>query len=462
MSNINESSVTLGGSRAAYNALMKDLYGKKWDDAIHAAGELASVIAKKKQKMGGRKTIVAVTTGWTQSAGISTLEGGVMPAPGVGQWATPELISRGMYTRLRWTLESELAAKMGNEAMWSRPRAEDVKQAQETFEVNFDRKLFFGYADVLGVVASHTTSGGVSVITLQPRDSRTSSGAASWYRGSFHFRVGMEIGIIPTANGALGNPVVDITAEAKRVKVTAIGGTTAAPTITLNVNISGANYNNTAPVAGDYIVPFMNRRATVDSDAGDAISDFSSINGLLNLAGDASHYSVALGLSKTTYPNMAGKYDENSGTVRPFSEHRVMLLTDRVADEGTGQAFSDLILNRAMRREVVLEHDGDRRYSPVLTTSGFGKLQANVGEKMLPYKSMWQCPTHMIWGIDASTFGWASLMDMAPVDNVAERWVADYAAHEQLWTKHGNTYCERAYANGAIDDLECTVYDLPA
>lgn len=462
MSNINESTITFGGSRAAYNTLMKDMYGKKWDDAIHSAGEVAGIIAKKKARMGGRKTIMAVTTAWTQSAGIATFEGGAMPNPRVGQWANPELISRGLYSRLRWTLESRLAARAGDQAMWSKPKVEDVKQAQETMKVNFDRQLINGYADVLGVVASHTTSGGVSVITLQPRDSRTSSGAASWYRGNFHFRVGMELGLIDSANGALGDPSADITVQSRVVAVTAKGGTTSAPTITLDQNASGASYFNNTPAAGDYLVPFGNRRASVDADAGDAISDFSSINGMLNLASDATNYSVSMGLSKTTYPNMAGLYLHNNGVPQAFSEHQIMLLNDRVADEGTGQSFTRLLTSKATRRSIVLEHDGDRRYPAVLGTSGFGsKLGASLGDTSIPYKSLWQLPTHMIWGIDDATFGWASLQDMAPVDNVPERWVTDYASHEQLWSKHGNLFCTRAYANGLLDDVETRVYDLP-
>lgn len=459
---LNESSVALGGSRAAYTALLKEFYGQMWDDAIHTSNEFTPMVATKKQKMGGRRTIVAVATGLTQSAGITTVEGAPLPNPRVGTWANPELISRGTYSRLRWTVEAEAAARAGDKGMWSRPRQQDVKQAQETMKINLERKFFNGYADILGVVASHAAGSGVSVITLQNRDSRTFSGAAYWYRGKFHMRVGMELGLIPTANGALGNPSADITDNARAARITALGGTNSAPTITLHVNASGASYFNATPAAGDFLVPIQNRRASVDADAGDAISDFSSFNGFANLASDATHYSVSMGLSKTTYPNMAGVVDANGGTVRAFSEHMVMLFVDRVADEGTGDTFSDLVLNRATRREVVLEHDGDRRYGPVLTTSGFGKQQAKVGEKTIPYNALWQCPTHLIHGIDKSTFGWAELLPMGPVDNVPERWVADYPSHEQIWQKHGNVYCDRAYANGTLDDISTSVYSLSA
>lgn len=467
LSTLSESLNIIGQSRNAYANLLKEYYADMWDLHVHTEVMIMSIIGRKKGVMGGRRVVAAVVDSLPQSAGITSNEGVHMPTPTTGTYQNPEVLSRGMFSRLRWTVESELAARAGQKAAWARPRKIDVEHARKQLDLNLARKAYLAYADILGVVDSHTVTGGRSVITLENRNDRTSSGSAFWYFGNFFFRVRQGLGIIDVSAGGtvLGAPWANVESSTQEFFVSAKGGTDAAPTISIG-DATGAAVNLTAwtgtaitPAAGDLLIPHANRRSAI-SAGNAAVGDFSSFNGIGNICTDSSIYGYLFAIDKTTSPTFNGRYMANGGLQRPFEEKLVMLFVDRIHDDGTGNEPDCLVQNRAVRREVVREHDGDRRYAPIIGKSGFGQLVAHVGDVELPYKSDWNCPPGMIIGLNKDSWGWCSLADQQPVDQSMERWVADYAQHEILWHKHGNLYNTRPYDNGILDDIDFDVYAL--
>lgn len=461
LSTIAESTGITGSSRTAYANLLKEYYADLWDMHVHTDVKIMSIIGKKKGVMGGKRVVAAVVTELPQSAGVTGNEGVILPTPRVGAYENPELLSRGVFTRLRWTVEVELAARAGDKAAWARPRKIDVEHARKMMDINMSIKMYLAHADVRAVVASHAVST-TSVLTLQPRNGRNSSGAAFWYSGRHYLRRNMSVGIIDSLEGALGDAAYNLESSANEHYITAVGGTTAAPTATLSADIPTAHGGFT-PAVGDYVVPFANRRfysaGGLDGEVNER-GDYSSFTGIPAVAMDGTIYANVFGITKSSNASFSGVYDTNGGTQRPFSEASVMLLVDRIHDEGTGNEPDVFVVNRAIRREVVREHDGDRRYAPVQTESGFGKLVAHVGDVELPYESDWNCPPGMLIAVNKDSWGWATLADQQPVDESMERWVQDYAQHEILWHKHGNLYNTRPYDNGIMDDLQYDMFAL--
>ncbi len=459
----NETTGLVGQSRAAYANLLKEYYSDMWDLHVHTAGIVMSTIGQKKGRMGGRRVVAAIVTSLPQSAGISLLEGVRLPTPTVGEYANPTIPARGCFTVLRWTVEVELAAKAGNKAAFARPRRIDVRHAREQMDIQMDRKAYGAYADILGVASGADTGAGPFVIPVHSRNDRTSSGAAAHYYGTHHLRPNKYISFVDSGQGMLGSPASSISqsdpsAALNAVKVTALGGTNEAPTV--SVETDPATLHGAELADGDFIVEYGRNRGTSGGTPASNQEDYAGINGLDNIATDTTRYSTLYGLSKTTYPTLSGVYDTNGGTVRPYQEARVMLIVDRINDEGTGNSPDCLLTNRAIRRQMVQEKDGDKRYAPILNKYGFGQLVQNVGDAQLPVKSDWNCPPGLVWAVRKSTWGWCTLADMQPVDSQYERFVTGLAAHEMLWHKHGNLWCDQPFDNGCIDDLEYNVYSL--
>lgn len=459
LSTIAESTGITGQSRNAYANLLKEYYADLWDLHVHTEVKIMSIIGKKKGVMGGKRVVAAVVDELPQSSGVTANEGVHLPTPRVGNYLNSEILSRGIFTRLRWTVEVELAARAGNKAAWARPRKIDVEHARKMMDINLAIKMYMGAADVRGVVASHAVST-TSVLTMNARNGRNSSGAAFWYSGRHYLRRNMSVGLIDTLEGALGDAAWNQESSTNEIYITAVGGTNAAPTVTLSDDITNAPHSFT-PASGDYVTPHANRRfaGNLDGEVNEQ-GAYSSFNGIPAIAMDATIHTNVFGVLKSTAPTFNGVYDTNSGVQRPFAESQVMLLVDRIHDEGTGNSPDCFVVNRAIRREVVREHDGDRRYAPVQTESGFGKLVAHVGDEELPYESDWNCPPGMVVAVNKDSWGWATLADQQPVDQSLERWVADYAQHEILWHKHGNLYNTRPYDNGVMDDLQYDMFAL--
>lgn len=461
MASINDVTGLSGQSRASYVNMLKIHYAGLWDDHVHKAPGVFQKIGPKKGSMGGEKTKAAVVTGYPQSVAISSREGVRLPAPEIGTYINPELIRRDLYTLLRWTGNAERAARMGNAVAFAKPRERDLEDARKQFDIEMDIKAILGFAEIRGRIASGGISG--AALTLESRNNRNAS--AFWDSGRHFLRVNKHISTAATARGAprLDMEVTSGTESTNDRKIISVGGTDAAPTVTL------ASAFPAGPAAGDYVIPFKSRANTGNppwtGTAADEISNFASFNGLFDIATDATINSAIYGLAKASYPTLAGHYRSNpagAGTTRPFQEKLVHVMVDLIRDNGTGNEPDIFYLHAATRREVVSEHEDSRRYAPVIGESGFSKLTAMVGDKGIPYQSDFLMLPGMVAALTTDCWGWIEESPMGPIDMTSERTIEGYDAHEVIWHKSGNIECQRPYDQGILDDIDFDVNDVNA
>jgi len=464
---INEISVGSGQSRSAYANLLKYYYGPKWDAWIHTEALIADKIGKKKGVMGGVAKVNAVTTSLPQSAGMSSGEGYYLPEPTAGTHVNPRIVARDMYTRLRWTGQSQRAARAGDKAAFSRPKQSDVEDARIQSTLNFARKLYLGYYDVYGTVAAYNEPS----LTLAGREDRTSA-AANYYKfGNHYMRENQMIGFVDTNEGIAGAPSYSHNTSNNLLQIIATGGTLASPTITLKTDavVSGGNAlnvvctNATAPAAGDLIIPYASRKDAIASDA-TKDTDFFTFNGVGSVVLPSSHYSHLYGLSKTTYDKLGGVFDVASDPTSPreFQESRLTLMIHRIRNEGSGGTPDVAMLHDSMMREFLQLNESNRRFAPVQQGKyGYGQIQYMAGSTVVPLVEDWLCPPKQVVVLDTTQWGWHEESSMAPLDDPQLRFVPNFDQTEQVWHKSGNIACNKPHNNGIIDDLEANLDGTP-
>ena len=467
---INEVSVGSGQSRSAYANLLKFFYGPKWDSWIHSEAIIADKIGKKKGTMGGTSKVNALTLSLPQSAGMSGGEGYYLPEPTTGTHVNPRIVARDMYTRLRWTGQAQRAARGGDKAAWARPKQSDVEDARTQSTLNFARKLYLGYYDVLGVVSSYSSP----TVTLAGREDRTSgsSTATNYYKfGAHYLRENMIISTLKDTVGPGGVPAYNNNTSANMAKISGVGGTLAAPTATMGTSavVSGGSAlasfwtGGDTPAVGDLVIPYASRQDAASYTAdGTFDTNFFTFNGIGSVILPSSHYSHLYGLSKATYSKLGGIFDHGSESVREMKEMRLTYLVHRIRNEGSGGSPNVAMLHDSVMREIIKVNEDNRRFAPVQQgKSGYGQMVHMAGSTLLPYTEDWLCPPKQVVALDTTQWGWYSESDMAPLDDPQVRFIPNYDQTEQVWHKSGNIECRKPHNNGILDDLEGELDALP-
>lgn len=444
---VNETASIVGSSRSSFLGRLKEEFIPAWEDHVHTKIVIASLLAKKKGTMGGRRSLTSVMSAYPQSAGIALFEGDTLPTPRTGEYFNPSIFSRAIYSRLRWTGHVERAARKGDKVAWSQPRTEDLRTARIQFELNVARMLYLGPRQLIGTISAYTDSGSPNLLTVYGRDARTSQAADRAKFGTHYIRKNMSLWSVATVEGAPTN-----TGE---VYVTAIDNSTpTAPTLTLDTDIT------TDPSDGHFLIPYGARKTSMGSEDADSDSDHAGINGLMNLAVDRNVKSYVYGLARSSYPTLeAVMINNGSSGVRPFNEDYVTLAVDRIGDDGTGDDPEDLLCHKSIRREYVKEVKGDRRFPEVIKQRGFGALKQTVGDLSLTLQTDRDCMPGVMWVLESDGFGWFSEADLQMVDD-EERFVADKDAHEIVMVKAGNLATRKPHNNAMIDDIQYSVNGL--
>lgn len=443
-------------SRKNYYKLLKDVYGPMWDLHVHTKVVIMSLIGKEKGRMGGRKRITAFRYGLPQSAGYSLFEGAILPVPKTGQYANPELLSKNVYTRLRWTGQVERAARMGKKAAWAGPRQIDMADAEKQFELNMARDCYIGGSQVTAVVKSYSAS----VCVCYGRNDRDSDVGDFFINGVHYLRVGQSIGFVDQTLGLLGNPAFAMEAGtiANNLYISAIDASDPNnPTFTTSTAPSASPHSFT-PNTGDKVIPFGSRKDSITADA-TIDGDFACMNGISQVNTGTTLHTYLYGLLRSTYPTLQGKHLTKAGVQRPYTEMLATLMMDRIHDEGNGDDLDCFVLHRSMRREVVAEHEGDRRFAPVQQGSrGFApKLSHTAGDTMVPFITDWSCLPGMVVGLTKANWGYMKEHGLEPLP---ERFVVDEDSWEMIWVKSGNLECTAPFNQGILDDLRFDVYNL--
>ena len=458
-----ESTISTGQSRTAYGAMLKQVYGPAWSKWLHTdSGKISEKIAKKKGSMGGQMKVNAITTALPQSAGMSLGEGSLLPQPVHGSYINPRIIARDFYTRLRWTGQSQRAARMGDKAAWARPKQNDIEDARAQSGLNFARKLYLGYYDVLDIVQGPIPT--VGLLELFDRDTRRSGqtaggGVVTDYHkfGGHYLREGMIIQHV-SAGGLPGSPSEVSTTASNGAKIESIDlSDLANPSITVTMADGTADDTDVLPNAtGDLLIPFGSRRDTVT--AGDTLdSDFFTFNGVQAVLQGSDFYSHLYGLAKATYSKLSGVIDRSTAAntdVRAYSELRSALMFDRIRNEGSGGKPDCIIVQDALLRGIVDATDTLRRFAPVQKGEfGYGALQFTAGDTTTPIIADWlQVPGQMLF-LDSKQWGFYTESELSPLDDPQTRFVTDYDQTEITFHMSGNVECMKPHSQGVIDDL---------
>lgn len=446
-----------GQSRSSYYLYLKDVYAPSWELHYFTKVMIASVVSQLRGKMGGRKKVSHFRDRLPASVGYSLGEGSRMPTPEVGRAANPEMLPKYEYGRLAWTGVVQAAARMGKQAAWNTPRNIDMMDAEKNWELKRARKIYGGNMDILGVVKTWTNA--TKLLTLAPRNDRDSDAADFFKCGVQNLRLNDKIGMVDAADGINGDPAWSMANNlaANEVSISARNATSDTDNPTVTLDVSPEDSLSFTPAVGDYVIAYGSRKDTVPTDA-TIDSGLHSQNGLPNLL-LSSIAAYSYGLSKTTYPSLQGVHEHFSGTKRSFSEMLVTMAADRVHDEGSGNVPTKYILHRSTRREVVQEHEGDRRFAPVQTTSGHGQLQHTADDKTTPYETDAQCLPGMVWGLNPKHWGYYENMPYGPLP---ERFVVDKDENEIIFRSAGNIECTSPFDQFLLDDLIYDVYALTA
>src|SRR5258707_14597765 len=107
MATVNETTGIAGTSRTSFINMLKDDYFPLLNAWLHTEAKIPSIIGKKRGVMGGKKAVHAVVTALPQSAGVARGEYWKIPTPRGTVSANPEIISRDIYYRRRWTGQVE-------------------------------------------------------------------------------------------------------------------------------------------------------------------------------------------------------------------------------------------------------------------------------------------------------------------------------------------------------------------
>ena len=464
---IENTGIGAGQSRDKYGAMLKQVYGPAWSKWLHTESSiLSSKIANKKGAMGGQMKVNAITTDLPQSAGGSLGEGGLLPLPNAGTYLNPRIIARDFYTRLRWTGQSQRAARMGDKAAWARPKQMDIEDARMQSGLNFARKLYLGYHDNLDIVSSVTSGGTGSILTLHDRDNRrggdtAGGGSVGQYHrfGAHYIRKGMLLGAATTL---AGSPRTELQSSAYSgaVEVTNVDLTNlSAPTITVErVSPASDDTATDAIAADDLLFPWGSRRDTVTA-AATIDSDFFSFNGVQAVVCGNDYYSHLYGLAKASHDKLSGVIDRNTdnNNVRAYSELRTALMFDRIRNEGSGGKPDHIIVQDALLRAIVDATDGQRRFAPVQRGEfGYGNLQYTAGDTTTPITADWlQVPGQMLL-IDSTQWGFYTESELSPLDDPQTRFVTDKDQTEITFHMSGNIECMKPHSQGIIDDLGFT------
>ena len=94
-----------------------------------------------------------------------------------------------------------------------------------------------------------------------------------------------------------------------------------------------------------------------------------------------------------------------------------------------------------------------RRFAPVQTESGYGKLALVAGDKNMTYDTDRDCPPGMVYILRKGTMGYLSNRTLSSIDKAPERYVADQDAHEVIMAERGNLFCTSAWTNGTLEDI---------
>lgn len=439
-----------GTSRNSLLSALKEHYFPKWKDAIQNEQTLNGMVnGKNKGTLEGRQSKLYHHYADVPSAGLAAAEYADLPTPVGSTGVQGNLHARDIYSRVRLTGQVERSTKGSSYVKaWQR----ELSSARRAHNLQINRMLYLGPRQILGTVESEDAADGQ--ITMYGRDERRGGDATDfWKFGAHYLRIGMPIAGIDAA-AAEPAPYGAVATGAARY-ITSISGNV----VTFSATPGGAAADFATELStnadGATLVPFGSRVVGAVTPGTDSDSQFYGINGLLNTISNTSIDSFIYDLSRATYPSLSGTVSMNGGTLRAYSDQLLDLQIDTQNEHphNGGQGVDCLLMNRANRRTFVATTEGDRRFKPVQTSKGYGKLSYVTEGKPSEILTDRDAIPGIIFCLAKSTMGRFEQSALSPLEDDM-RFVSNKDAHESILHESFNFACENIPANGWLDDME--------
>ena len=458
-------SATTGLGRSAFANRMKDHYLKAWPDYVNNMAELLKLLGGKVGTIiGGKRSLTSVMTAHSQSAGIAFLEDGDLATPRTPSYLQLELIARALNIRVRHTGHVERAARAGNAAVFAKPVKEQLASARKEHARNKNRMFYLGPVQGLATCQS-ITNATPAVATLYGRNARNSGTNHRHKFGAHYLRENMSVAIVTSSTDDGVPDLYDPVGYSTERYVDSIDTSDVDnPTVTLDGTVGDL----TSADNGALIVPWGSRSASLSNDQADSAavdSLLAGVNGLFNLIVTADEKTFVYGASRSTNASLEGQKVVGSvaGTVEAFDEDKITLACDLIGDSAytDGEEPDCIVCHSSVRREFISEAKGDRRFKPVQTERGFGKLVFNAGGMEMPLVRDRDCPPGLMFVLNKKSFGWFEEAPMHMPDG-GERFVSDKDAREIVMVESGNLATKSPASNAIIDDIEYSTSGLVA
>lgn len=446
-----------GGSVNSFLQAYKIHYLPMAQAAINTEANLNGYMRSNKQgaMLQGKYSLTNVRYRNVQSAGASRFEYDDLPPPSAPSYENPEIFAKNLYDRVRITGDAVRAAKGGKQAAWVKPMMEQLQSAREQGILNRNRKGHLGLYEPLATLSQYVH--GTGVCTVYAGSLRTSNANERFYADvDQYIREGMEVGFIAASGGNVdpnGDPIDSMAASANHRTISSLDES--AQTFTLSAPTT-TDFNATDDNV--LVVPWRSRVDTPGSEDADHDAGFANPYGLADMIFTGTEKNWIYGLDRDTYPWLEGNVLSNSGTARAWTESLITQALDRSARNrfNGGMEATDLMTSRAVRYEYIAETEADRRFTPIQTKKGWGRLSFTANDKMLPLLVDRDAPHGLLYGLAKKTFKWFNQSSYQPLTG-GPRFVADKDAMEWIHHESGNFACWTPPANFVVDDLQATI-----
>ena len=448
---VNEATITNSQGRSNFDYRMKDDYLEAWEDAYNTKVVAVSLLGKKRGTLAGKRSLTSIMSRYSQSMGLALFEDSSLPTPHVGAGFKPEIMTRYVFGRLRWTWAVEAMARAGGKGVWKAPRAEDLRTGRLQFELNGARMMYLGPTQCMSTITVATSD---TDFTVGGRNQRTEGANFRFMFAHHYLRIGSPLANVNDNAGAVA-PLGGTYSSTMR-RVDAIDDSNPeAVTVSMDGALSAVGVN-------DLLIPHGSRRNTDATDDAAMDSDLAGPNGLLNLVVDSTYKDFVYSISRVIEPSLEGTILANSGVLRAFDENWIELADDEITNDerSSGDDPNIVLCHQSMRRNYVNQVKGLRMFGETITKRGYGpNLQHTAGDTPLTIKTDRDCPPSLLFVLDTNSFGWYSESEFQWVDE-GERFVADQAQHEIVVVRSGNEVCRRPRSNAMVGDFIYSVSGL--
>ncbi|UOF79536.1 hypothetical protein [Bacteriophage sp.] len=474
----------VGTSRASSFEQLRLHYWPVFEQHLHDPDqEIQGMFAQKRGlEIAGQQAVKAATLNRPQGVG-SRGEGMRLPTPTGSTFLQFFLNGKKRQFRFRITPEAEAAARKSQSA-WQDIYSKELQGTRQSFEFNYINALIKGRAHPLGRINGTPTAGGV--VTLRPRTNRGHAAASFWDQGLYStrpnilvsqpFSVGMRVAGVSAANGALGSPYSHATNTwasgdtannddtlAQEVYVNAMDASNqASPTITLFRNGAAADLSAVAGIDGAFIIPYANRRASINATAALAITQYTDCEGLCTYINDSTIISAILGVARSASDGLQPEIYHQSGTSTIVFTDSIVEHLQTVIQILSGKRAQVGFCTWKQWSYVASEHANLRRLEPVIGQGGTSMVGSTPvgytyigGGGSLVFKPHWLALHKAMFLVTPSEFEWGTEWPMRDED---PRFIPDYDPREWVGSMQGNMHCGAIFQHAMVDDLAETTF----